>query len=259
MPIVATQASAAHPSRYARLDLRFLGTRGGIRKRSRLHGRHSVLLLDDRQSRLLIDCGADWRHRIAALRLTAIVLTHGHPDHVEGLIDGASCPVYATAQTWRLMRNYLIPDRRVISVGRKFTIGAFDIEAFAVAHSQIAPAVAYRITRGELRLFYAPDVVAIRHERAALRGVSLYIGDGARIERSLIRSRGRSRIGHSSIRQQLAWCRRNGIRRAIFTHCGSEIVGSDPQQAARRIRALGREFHVAARIARDGFAVALST
>lgn len=256
MPNPVLNLSPARFPRHAGLNLRFLGTRGGIRKRSRLHRRHSVLLIEDRQSRLLIDCGADWRHRIVAVRPTAMILTHAHPDHVGGLIDGAPFPIYATPQTWRLIRNYPIPDRRVIRVGRKFSIGAFDIEAFPVEHSQIAPAVAFRITRGEFRLFYAPDVVVIRHERAALRGISLYIGDGARIERPLVRHRDRARIGHTSIREQLIWCRRNRVKRAVFTHCGSEIVSRDPKEVARRVRALGREFNVSARIAHDGFTIA---
>jgi len=255
---VIVQSSSARLSPRSRLALRFLGTRGGIRKRSRSHGRHSILLIEDRRTRLLIDCGADWRHRVAALRPAAVVLTHAHPDHAGGLIDGALCPVYATSQTWRLLRNYLIADRRIVIVERRFMIGAFEIEAFAVTHSQIAPAVAYRITRGEQCLFYAPDVLSIRHERRALRGVSLYIGDGARIERPLIRRRGRARIGHTSIREQLAWCCRNHVTRAVFTHCGSEIVSRDSRQIAQRVRGLGREFNVAARIARDGLVIVVS-
>jgi hypothetical protein len=46
--------------------------------------------------------------------------------------------------------------------------------------------------------------------------------------------------------------REGGVRRAIFTHCGSQIVRSDPRQAERVVRQLGRERGVDARIAADG-------
>src|SRR5262249_17907880 len=48
-------------------------------------------------------------------------------------------------------------------------------EAFPVEHSLRAPAVGYRISTGRTRLFYVPDVVAIRNRRRALQDVSLYV------------------------------------------------------------------------------------
>ena len=101
-------------------------------------------------------------------------------------------------------------------------------------------------------LCYVPDVAAIRDQRAALHGVTLYIGDGSSIVRPLLRRRGGVVIGHASIRAQLAWCQTEGIARAIFTHCGSQIVRADGRSAAAAIRRLGRECGIAARIAYDG-------
>lgn len=60
-----------------RIELVFLGTRGEIDASKRRHQRHSALLVSEAGTRILVDCGADWRHRIDALRPTAIVLTHG--------------------------------------------------------------------------------------------------------------------------------------------------------------------------------------
>jgi hypothetical protein len=84
-----------------------------------------------------------------------------------------------------------------------------------------------------------------------LRGLDLYVGDGAAIGRSIVRYREGKPIGHASIRAQLAWCARTGLGRAIFTHCGSEIV-RDERRAAERVAALGAECGVQASIAQDG-------
>jgi hypothetical protein len=60
-------------------------------------------------------------------------------------------------------------------------------------------------------------------------------------------------IGHAPITTQLQWCRRQGVRRAIFTHCGSQIVAGDERRASSVVRQLGKEYGVEARLAYDGF------
>jgi hypothetical protein len=60
------------------------------------------------------------------------------------------------------------------------------------------------------------------------------------------------RIGHATIRTQLQWCAAAGIETAVFTHCGSGIVRSDPRDVALRVATVGRQHGVSARIARDG-------
>ena len=83
------------------LELTFLGTRGEIEIRSRRHRRHSALLVEHKNARIMIDCGADWLRRLYTIAPTAIVLTHAHPDHAGGLIHGAPCPVYANGdRSW---------------------------------------------------------------------------------------------------------------------------------------------------------------
>ncbi|HEU4726348.1 MAG TPA: MBL fold metallo-hydrolase [Kofleriaceae bacterium] len=67
------------------LRLTFLGTRGGIRIRSRLHRRHSALLIEHGRTRLVIDRGDDWRGRLDDLDPSAALITHAHPDHAGGI------------------------------------------------------------------------------------------------------------------------------------------------------------------------------
>lgn len=237
--------------------LTFLGTRGGIDVSSRSHRRHSSLLVTLGRQRLMIDCGADWLHRFEVFRPTAILVTHGHPDHAGGLAEGAPCPVYATRRSWAGMLGRFPLDRRAIVPGEPIRLGGLRIEAFAVRHSIIEPAVGYRISAHGSSFFYVPDVAAIPRRSRALGGVQLYIGDGATFKRSLLRRRGRTMIGHISISEQIRWCGKAQIRCAIFTHCGSQIVRADSSEMQAAIRELGYGDGVNAAIAHDGLRILL--
>jgi hypothetical protein len=85
-----------------------------------------------------------------------------------------------------------------------------------------------------------------------LNAVDLYVGDGAAVERPLLRRRGAVLIGQAAIGTQLGWCEAAGVRRAIFTHCGTRIVASDSGRLETTIRAMGRARGCDARLAHDG-------
>jgi len=96
------------------------------------------------------------------------------------------------------------------------------------------------------------------HERAeALKNVQIYIGDGATVTRSFIRRRGKTLIGHSPVRTQLTWCEKEGVPRAIITHCGSEIVTGDERGLSAKLRTIAAERGVEVRIAYDGMKLTL--
>jgi hypothetical protein len=149
-------------------------------------------------------------------------------------------------------------DRRVIACRRPCTIAGITFEAFEVVHSLRAPAVGYRIRAGRVRVFYVPDVLSIPERAGALGGVGLYAGDGASIARPIVRRRGRSPFGHASIRTQLGWCRAEGVTRAVFTHCGSQIV-TDERRAEDAVGALGRAHGIETRVAHDGMVLVLTS
>jgi hypothetical protein len=58
-------------------------------------------------------------------------------------------------------------------------------------------------------------------------------------------------IGHASIAEQLHWCAEAGIRRAIFTHCGSPIVRGNARKLNAQVRQLGRQQGIDASVACD--------
>ncbi len=239
------------------MKLTFLGTRGEIEARTPRHHMHSSLLISCRGAKVMIDCGLDWLGRFKRLRPNAIVLTHSHPDHAWGLKNGASCPVHAPQKTWRTLKGCGIANRQLIKERTPTNICGITFEAFPVEHSILAPAVAYRVSAGRACIFYAPDLVFIRDRAAALKGVQIYIGDGATLTRSFIRKRGKALIGHAPVRTQLMSCEKEHVPRAVISHCGSEIVTTDERKLRAKLHAMAAERGVETRIAHDGMKVKL--
>jgi hypothetical protein len=144
--------------------------------------------------------------------------------------------------------RYPIEQRRTIQAKQPFRFDSVIWQASALEHSIRAPGVGHRLSVGRTVLSYAPDVAAILDQKTVLGGVSLYIGDGASIARPPQRRRGKHVIGHASIRAQLEWCKLEGVTRAVFTHCGSQIVGANGRSVAApdstpRARTQGRCQH----------------
>jgi phosphoribosyl 1,2-cyclic phosphodiesterase len=239
------------------MKLTFLGTRGEIEKRTRWHHMHTSLMVSYRGADVMIDCGLDWLGKFQRLRPSAIVLTHAHPDHAWGLKNGAPCPVHAPQKTWETLTRGRVEDRHLIEERTPTKICGITFEAFAVEHSILAPAVGYRVSAGRACIFYVPDLVFIHERAAALKDVQIYIGDGATVTRSFIRRRGKTLIGHAQVRTQLTWCEKEGVSRAIITHCGSEIVTGDERKLFAKLRALAADRRVEVCIACDGMKLKL--
>jgi phosphoribosyl 1,2-cyclic phosphodiesterase len=242
----------------APLKLTFLGTRGGIIIRSSRHYRHSSLLVEHGHARLMLDCGLDWLGHIDAVRPTAIVLTHAHPDHAGGLAEGAPCPVYATRETLRLLERMPIPARCELPLNRPVALDRLSLTAFPVEHSLRAPTVGLRLCAGRTCLAYVPDVADIPDRQLMLRKVLVYIGDGATLVRPLVRRKDGALTGHATVEAQLAWCREARVRQAIFTHCGSPFVRSEPAEVDGLVSELGRKYGLDASVAFDGLELSIT-
>jgi phosphoribosyl 1,2-cyclic phosphodiesterase len=240
------------------VKLHFLGTRGEIDARARRHRMHTSMMVSYKGTRVMIDCGEDWLGKFEALKPDAIVITHAHPDHAWGLQDGTDIPVYATDDSWqKVMNEYPIENRNTVVENSPFRLGEIQFNAFGVEHSTRAPAVGYRVTAGATSVFYVPDLVYIHDRSGALKGVRLYIGDGATIAKSMVRRRGDILIGHTPVRTQLTWCEKEGVPKMIVTHCGSEIVTGDERKLGAKMRRLASERGVEVQIAYDGMELIL--
>ncbi len=132
-------------------------------------------------------------------------------------------------------------------------ISGVSFKAYPVQHSIRAPAVGYRVSAKGSSFFYLPDVAWLPNASRALRGIDIYIGDGATITRPLVRRRGGTLIGHATIATQLDWCQEARVRHAVFTHCGSQIVGGDARRLNAALRRLGHERDINVRLACDGY------
>lgn len=244
------------------MQVTFLGTRGNITARTKKHYRHTSTLFSAHRKKLLIDCGKDWLRKITTIKRTikpnAILISHAHEDHAYGLKNGSPCPVYATQESWEVMKDYAIDKelRKLILPNKRVDVAGFSVQAFRVQHSLNAPAVGFRISDDKATVFYVPDLVKIIHQKKALANIDCYIGDGAIVTRTLlIKKRDDVLIGHAPIARQVAWCRKEKVPRAIFTHCGTEIVTSDPAIINEKIKKLEEHYEIPIQIAYDGLVV----
>lgn len=204
--------------------------------------------------RLLLDAGGTWTGRLHSLRPDWIAITHAHPDHAFALEEGTEAPVYVSAESYELLKHYPVKRFRVFKPGRELHLGPFRVRPYEVVHSIRAPAVGFRIRACETTLAYNPDIISIVHERSVLTGVDVYIGDGASLTRPLVRRRGDALFGHTTVRAQLNWCKRYGIRRAYIVHCGKQLVQMPPEALLERVDELaGPDVH--ATVAYDGMRV----
>lgn len=234
------------------MKLTFLGTRGCTPAANRRHRRHTSTLVSFGHSKVLIDCGPDWRRHLDDVAPDAILLTHSDEHHVGGLRDGAPCPVHCTDATWDGMGEWRASLKRErFECRKRRIIGGMLVEAFPVVHANRTPAVGYKITAGEVSVFCAPDVVRIPERGDALSGVRLYVGDAATPVKP------ENAPGHASVRDQLEWCGIDDVGRAIFTHCGAGIIHGDERKIGPRVRAMGDAVGVEAQIAHDGMELIL--
>jgi len=114
------------------------------------------------------------------------------------------------------------------------------------------PIDAVRVSANDCCFFYLPDVADLPKAADALRGIDVYIGDGATVRRSMVRRKGDEWVGHAPIVRQLDWCAKAHVRLAVFTRCGTPIVRASTHAIDSLVARLGQEHGLNIRIACDG-------
>ena len=219
--------------------LTFYGTRGFVDAESESHRGHSAWVLEVAGFRLLCDFGQNQKGRLSEIRPDAIFVSHAHPDHAWGLEEETLLPVFASATTHEITKDFAIRDRRVLAPGEASRLGPLRLTAFPVVHSVRCPCVAVRIETPEGVVVYSGDIVSFEDPAAALAGATLYVGDGSTLEGSLVRRHPSGVLmGHTTVRAQLGWLAKHGVRRAVFAHFGEGPIAMGDDALGMALREL---------------------
>jgi len=195
--------------------------------------RRVSILVEEGDTRILVDASPDLREQFLDAgvdRLSAVILTHAHADHVHGIDDlrsinylmQAPLPLHATPETLaevgRRFGYALAPPgnpptfyRPVLTptpiAGASFAIGGIEVRCFEQDHG-------YGTTLGLRfgKVAYSTDVVRLPDEAlAALEGVDTWIVDCLRPT---------PHPTHAHFDRVLEWVARVKPRRAVLTHMG---------------------------------------
>ena len=190
-------------------------------------------LVESDTTRLLIDCGPDFRMQILPKpfrRIDGILITHSHYDHVGGMDDirpycqFGAINVYAdplARQSMLEMLPYCFEEHRypgVPAIGlheihphEPLQIGDIDIMPFQVMHGKL-PILGYRIGP----LTYITDMKTIdESEMPFLEGTELLVVNALRFDKP--------HHSHQLVGDAVAFARRVGARRTFLIHVCHDI------------------------------------
>ncbi len=146
----------------------------------------NALLIVSGEEALLVDAGLGIRklkaeiekRGIAPEKLSGILLTHEHIDHVRGAIPFARkyrVPLVSTAGTLDTLFAQEMRDApfQILPAGNESGVGGFGVRAVSVTHDAADP-VGFRVSFGDTAIAYATDTGTVTPEfREACVGASL--------------------------------------------------------------------------------------
>ena len=127
--------------------------------------------VNDSDTRILLDCGFSTKevelrlakHQRSADSIDAIVITHEHSDHINGvgrLARKYNIPVWLTAGTWHKCRDSAFPETHFIDSHSSFEIDDLHLLPFPVPHDAREPCQ-FVFSDGTSRLGIATDLGSI--------------------------------------------------------------------------------------------------
>ena len=219
--------------------------------------RGNSILVSSPSTSILVDAGLTGKKTLERLscldfepgRLSAILVTHEHGDHVNGvgvLARRLSLPVYATKSTFAAARKKLgeLPERRLLYKGRPLVIGDLTIHPFPTFHDA-AEAVAFVIEHAGSSLGIMTDIGHVSSlARQKLMGCSTVILESNYCPDMLmkgpypwsLKQRIKGRNGHLSNRDAcrlIAELAPSGLRRVVLSHLSEE--NNSPEAVMRAL------------------------
>ncbi len=195
------------------------------------------IVVEEGDTRVLVDASPDLRQQFLAADLAtvdAVILTHGHADHVHGLDElrsvnfnrNASLDLWGAPECLAEVQGrfsyafgppsptgiWYVPSLVPRPIDGPFEIGDLTVEPFWQEHGgDRDPVLGLRFGK----FAYSTDVKTMPEAGfTALAGVEVWIVDCLS---------DRPNFGHSHLDQTLAWIRRVGPRRAILTHMNHQV------------------------------------
>jgi phosphoribosyl 1,2-cyclic phosphate phosphodiesterase len=216
--------------------------------------RNCSALIESGDTRILLDAGlTDLTERFAPGSLSAILVTHFHPDHVQGLLHlrwgkGAAIPVYAPPDSEGcadLYKNHGLLDFRKLAKFDAFSVGDLTITPLPLIHSKVTFGYAIEDRHGR-RFAYLTDTAGLPpHTETFLKS---WQPDGMALDCSHPPREQASR-NHNDFPRALASIDAIAPARAWLTHISHEFDCWDMGTAAVLPQNVG--------IARDGEVVEL--
>lgn len=186
------------------------------------------LLVETGATRLIVDCGPDFRQQMMPMpfrRIDGILITHAHYDHMGGMDDirpycqFGAINVYADAIACKgllQMLPYCFEDHRYpgvpaiglheIEAGTPMTIGDISFEPVRVMHGKL-PILGFRF--GDFA--YITDMKTIEPDQAGLlMGVKVLVVNALRFDKP--------HHSHQLVDDAIAFSRQVGAERTLLTH-----------------------------------------
>jgi phosphoribosyl 1,2-cyclic phosphodiesterase len=217
----------------------------------------NCLYISNGQTRILVDAGlsgVEIERRmhskgLCADRLSAIVVSHEHGDHIKGvgvLSRRFNLPVFATKKTWEAAAGHLgrIADRRTYACGASFRLGSIAVRPFSLSHDAADPA-GFTFQCHRIKIGMATDLgVATAMVRQHLKESDLLVLEANHDVQMLetgpypwpLKQRIRGRTGHLSnaaSRCLLTDLLHDRLRFVVLAHLSE--TNNDPETAIRTI------------------------
>ncbi len=190
-------------------------------------------LVETESTRILIDCGPDFRQQVLPLpfrKIDGILLTHSHYDHVAGIDDVrpfcrfGDVDIYADSKTSDSLRHNIpycfakekypgVPDLRLhtIEPHEEMTVGDIKVMPIRVMHGKL-PILGYRFGR----FAYITDMKTIEpQEMASLAGVEVLAVNALRFEKP--------HHSHQLVPDAIEFARNVGAKRMLFIHANHDM------------------------------------